>query len=376
MDISDGNEVIDTTTTTTQFSDDTDHSMSEGSSESIGVMSSEDDSQTYDLGGATNSATINFNDFDSGSSNGKLNGKLNGKFNGKFNGDEADEATVELFDADGHSLGTQTITASDLDSDGNITINSDTEFSSMKVTATQSDFTIDSVEANISSEVSSTSYSYDITLNAGLSDTDGSETLSSITLDNLPAGVTLTDASGNEISANSDGTYTVETDSNGDTTVTLTSNEELAEDTLGDITASVTAIETMGTDDISDDISATVSATDDEFVFNGDDFDLDFDNIDDGALTDINSIDLTDGSHELTNIDASDIMDMTGEANTLTIFGGEDDTVSLDTDTWSQGDVVTVDGNTFTEFTADIGGSGAEEVAKLLIDNNVQVDQS
>ena len=45
----------------------------------------------------------------------------------------------------------------------------------MEVSATQSDFTIDSVDADVSN---------DIALNAGLTDTDGNETLNSITVTN------------------------------------------------------------------------------------------------------------------------------------------------------------------------------------------------
>jgi len=226
-------------------------------------------------------------------------------------------------------------------------------------------------------------FSYDIDLNAGLTDTDGSETLSDITLANIPDGATLV---GDGVVDNGDGSYTVTPDVNGDATVTLTSPTEIATEDLSGITASVTSTETNGGDTsttvVDDDgvIEGDIEAfgdmsEDDEFTFDMDELDLDFDNISlDDALGDINTIDMSgDGANDISNIDISDVMNMTDDSNTLTILGDEDDTVSLDTDTWTQGEDVEVDGNTFTSYT-----SSADDLqtAQLLIDTAVQVDQS
>jgi hypothetical protein len=60
-------------------------------------------------------------------------------------------------------------------------------------------------------------HSYSIALKSGLTDTDESETLSAITLDNIPNGATVT---GDNVTANEDGTYTVTPDDSGNATVT------------------------------------------------------------------------------------------------------------------------------------------------------------
>ncbi|MCK5294843.1 MAG: hypothetical protein KAJ49_09335, partial [Arcobacteraceae bacterium] len=239
---------------------------------------------------------------------------------------------------------------------------------------------LDSVEnvtfGEDNSNTEATTYSYDITLNAGLTDTDGSEILSDITIDNIPDGTTI-----DGLTPNSDGSYTVTADENGDATVTLTSNSEIVEDDLSGITASVTSTETNGdtsTVIVNDDadLESMGEITNDEFTFDNDDFDLNFDNLDfdDTSLTEINTIDMSDGDHEMTNIDINDVMDMTGESNTLTIFGDDEDVVTLDTDTWSQGEDVTIGNDTFATFSGN-SVDGLEEV-QLMIDTHVQVDQS
>ena len=90
---------------------------------------------------------------------------------------------------------------------------------------------------------SATSYEYVVNFNAGLTDTDGSESLSSITLNNLPVGASISD-----MTPNADGTYTIAVDENGDATVTITSDTELSNTALNNISSSITSTETNGGD--------------------------------------------------------------------------------------------------------------------------------
>ncbi|MGE5518197.1 MAG: tandem-95 repeat protein [Bacteroidota bacterium] len=88
----------------------------------------------------------------------------------------------------------------------------------------------------------SSTYTYTVKVDAGLNDTDGSETLSSATLDHIPAGASVM-VGGVALSANADGTYTVPLNASGDATVTVTSNHALD---LSGVTTSVTATEANG----------------------------------------------------------------------------------------------------------------------------------
>jgi len=219
-----------TTSTTTSFNDNTNHNMSDGS-HGFWFHFSNNDTISYDLGGTTTSANINFNAFDSGSSN------------WFWRSDKADEATIKLVDSDGNVVDTQTVTADNLDSSGNFVIHSDSAFSSIQIEATQSSFVIDSVNADNVVTGTEITYEYPITLHTGLTDIDGSESLSDITLENLPDATTLHDSAGNEIVQNSDGSYSLPIDANGNANVTLLSNREISHTDLNNITSEVTATE-------------------------------------------------------------------------------------------------------------------------------------
>ncbi|NFV79014.1 tandem-95 repeat protein, partial [Magnetospirillum aberrantis] len=85
-------------------------------------------------------------------------------------------------------------------------------------------------------------YTYTVTIDAGLNDTDGSETLSTTaTLDNVPDGATVK-VGDDVLSPNADGTYTVSL-TNGDAVVTIVSDSELD---LSGVTTSVTSTESNG----------------------------------------------------------------------------------------------------------------------------------
>jgi Ca2+-binding RTX toxin-like protein len=92
------------------------------------------------------------------------------------------------------------------------------------------------------------SYRYTLRTEAYLGDQDGSESLSNVTLTNLPVGVALLDASGSPITISNNSATVVK-----GTAITMTSTSILSDDTINDITASVTATEMNG--------GATITAT-------------------------------------------------------------------------------------------------------------------
>jgi Ca2+-binding RTX toxin-like protein len=143
-----------------------------------------------------------------------------------------------------------------------------------------------------------TEYKYNITLNAGLTDTDGSESLSSITISNLPSGTSLSG-----LTANTDGSYTISTDTNGDAKITLISENELDSSVLNAITASVTSIESNGKD------TATVTTT---------------------AKIEIDG---TDGNDTIDGTDADEVIDGGTGADTIDAGAGNDSIVFDASDT-------------------------------------------
>jgi Ca2+-binding RTX toxin-like protein/Mg-chelatase subunit ChlD len=234
-----------------------------------------------------------------------------------------------------------------------------------------------------------TSYVYPISLNAGLTDTDGSESLSDITLSNIPSGATLKDNDDNEIAANADGTYTVPTDENGDVDVTLVSQHEIAQDDIKDIKASVTSTESKGEDE------STINVTEDAFVIedvadlkldsdqpqqiNGsddydtmifeDDISLNFEKLAQN-VKEMEAIDLrNEQADTLNEISSSDVLKITDEDNVLKILGEDGDKVGLDNGegNWTKSDQrVSEEGETFDVWTNDD--------ATVYIDTDIQVD--
>ncbi|MBD3841091.1 MAG: DVUA0089 family protein, partial [Campylobacterales bacterium] len=103
---------------------------------------------------------------------------------------------------------------------------------------------------------SSTTYSYDFTVHAELTDTDGSESLSTVKIDanTLPKGTTLYNGD-TQLTANADGFYEVDvtnsgTNANGGSiTLTIQSDTPLSKDDVSGIKASVTATESNGGDE-------------------------------------------------------------------------------------------------------------------------------
>ena len=226
-------------------------------------------------------------------------------------------------------------------------------------------------DADTSGSTTTSTYSYTVTLDAEVSDSDANS-LSDITIDNLPDGATLKDSSGEEISANDDGSYTVSTDSNGDATVTIESDSEISEDDLNDITSSVTSTE----DDTGDSLTLETDAEGYETLFIEDDMTFDFDGLAQDQADSLGAIDMSNGSSTLEGLDVDDFV--THETNSddeqiMKIIGDSDDEVKLNTEgddaTWTKTDDTVTDeeGNEFDVY------EGGDDSVKLFIDTDVVV---
>ena len=215
---------------------------------------------------------------------------------------------------------------------------------------------------------------YDISLKANLTDTDGSETLSDIRLDNLPEGVRLQDSSGNELSSNDDGSYTITPDSNGDATITMIASTQLDASALNNISSSVTATESSG--------GATMTHTESGDGLSGLIMDGNM-NLDLGTLGDnvdnLQTLDMHNGNQNNISLSLEDVLDATNDENVLRIDGDTHDAVTLNTDSgateWSLGDFKTdkETGTTYQEYTADTDDGSSVTVE---INTDIQVDQS
>ncbi|DAB28976.1 MAG TPA: hypothetical protein CFH84_11995 [Sulfurimonas sp. UBA12504] len=273
---------------------------------------------------------------------------------------------------------------------------------------------------------STTIYQYTITLNAGVTDTDGSESLSAISLFDLPTGVTLSDANGNVISTDENGVYSVPTDANGEVSLTLTSSQELSSDVLNGITASVTSSESNGGDTSTVEANAQIEVTgteaddtiigteadeyidgglgadtidagagNDTILFDANDTAIDggegldtlvFEgdmNIDLGALenpiTNMETLHLGEGEQKL-SLSLDDVLDVTDAENILRIDGDSADTINLDTlntggsGEWTLGEFKT-DLETGQAYQQVTGGEGDNTVT-LEISTKITIEES
>jgi len=291
-------------------------------------------------------------------------------------------------------------------------------------------------DATTSGETTS-SYEYPITLNAALTDTDGSETLSDITLNNLPDGATISGAGVTAVT-NADGDvtgYTITPDANGDATVTLSSPEEISNTDLNNIKSEVSSTESNGGDthttmthttlDESDDIgndtydvsndntvdagdgndTFTVDANDlatgndtsfmgTGFFSNGGSLDLDGGagldtlaidgdaNIDLSALDDnlsnIEQINLGDGEQNITSLHVDDVLNVTDTDAILRIDGDSSDSINLNTQgddaEWKLGDFKT-DAETGSTYQEYVAVD-PDSTVTIEVDTDIQVDES
>ena len=265
----------------------------------------------------------------------------------------------------------------------------------------------------------SDTYEYPITLNAGLLDMDGSESLSDITISNLPNDTILRDSSGIEIVANAEGDYVIEIDENGDATATLVSENEIASNLLNDIYASVISTESdggdtsttsttakieldgtalddniigsdadelidggggadvidagAGNDSIIFDVNDTIDGGEgsDTLVINGSGIELD---ALDANISNIETINLSEGEQNISSITVEDVLNITDNDNILRIDGDSQDSIKLD-DKWKLGEFKTdVDtGQNYQEYIAqtDDGDSVNIEVnTEIIIDED------
>ena len=214
----------------------------------------------------------------------------------------------------------------------------------------QDGFNLKAVSVIDSSGGNPESWDYKVDVHAVLSDTDGSETLSAVTV-TLP-----------------DGDHTVTLDGNGDGTITYNSSTQITDTSV--FSASVTATETSNSDE------ATVEATENTYVF-GDDsegFMLDFDNVDQADLPKVDEIDLSaSGEHILSNLSLEDFLAMTDD-NTLKISGDDiitDSITGLTDNGWILAD--TSDPSTISETGYTTWTNAADTSVQLLIDDDIDV---
>jgi hypothetical protein len=131
--------------------------------------------------------------------------------------------------------------------DGPFTLTPGTEFDQVVFSAPLNpadDYLINSITFDLAA-----SYTYDINISAALTDVDGSEALSGITIANLPAGTSIT------TTANGDGTY-------NSGTVTLVSDHELTSTEINAITGSVTATDGVSTATTNSNVKVAVDYVD------------------------------------------------------------------------------------------------------------------
>ena len=191
-------------------------------------------------------------------------------------------------------------------------------------------------------------------------------------MSHIPEGTTLKDSEGNEIDVNSDGSYSVVTDENGNAAVTLVSDTELEDSALNNITASVTSIETESLN-----IATTVNMDNTgmiELSFNGD-TSIDLSTLaNEDAVNNIAKITLEEGKQEIT-LSIEDVLGVANENNKLLIEGDSTDDVTLKGE-WENTGTETVDGTEYSVYQ----GSGADgSTANVLIDinqNNIHIDES
>ncbi|MCT7635310.1 VCBS domain-containing protein [Aliarcobacter butzleri] len=207
-------------------------------------------------------------------------------------------------------------------------------------------------------EETSTVYKYDITVNAALTDNDGSESLSKdengkeiITLKNIPNGSTLYNGEVNEankLPANDDGSYTVKVDANGEAKLSLTSESEISQDKLDDVQVSATSTDksTDGTSEVSQAIS---------FDGRGD---IDLSNLK-NVITELKEINLENGKENKLSLTLDDVLKLSGDDNTIKITGDDNlDGVSFkneDGKVWEQQQSITEGDKIFDVYSGSIG---------------------
>ncbi|WP_323593932.1 VCBS domain-containing protein, partial [Aliarcobacter butzleri] len=169
-------------------------------------------------------------------------------------------------------------------------------------------------------EETSTVFKYDISLSAQLTDTDGSEKLSDVTLKNIPEGSKLFGADGKEINAKDNGTYTVKVDENGEAKLTLTNENEVSDTDLNSIKASATSNEVNENDEVTDSATSTV----DNILST----DINLDNLS-SIISENGEINLANSKAENISLTLDDVIKLSGDDNVIKISGDKFDSVTF-----------------------------------------------
>ncbi len=180
-----------------------------------------------------------------------------------------------------------------------------------------------------------TSYHYALDVSASLTDQDGSETLSDVTINGLPADNSVS-LQGTGVFDNGDGTYRIELQEDGSIAddVTMVSSRELTEPELSDVHAAVTATETVGGD------TATTEVNEDEVHFlYGDDNEAEHFVINDEAQSvEIENFDIEHDTLDLSEVIDDTPVDADDLSNYLNMIDNGDGTTTVNIDSDGDGD--------------------------------------
>ncbi|MDN5096779.1 VCBS domain-containing protein, partial [Aliarcobacter butzleri] len=170
------------------------------------------------------------------------------------------------------------------------------------------------LNCNVDNISTTTYYKYTIDISATLTDKD-SEELSNVTIKNIPNGSVL---SGENITDNKDGSYTVKVDESGNAKLSLISESEISQDKLDDVQVSATSTDksTDGTSEVSQAISFDGSG------------DIDLSNLK-NIITELKEINLENGKENKLSLTLDDVLKISGEDNTIKISGDKFDSVTF-----------------------------------------------
>ncbi|MFX4210705.1 hypothetical protein ACOL28_11000, partial [Aliarcobacter butzleri] len=170
------------------------------------------------------------------------------------------------------------------------------------------------LNCNVDNISTTTYYKYTIDISATLTDKD-SEELSNVTIKNIPNGSVL---SGENITDNKDGSYTVKVDESGNAKLSLISESEISQDKLDDVQVSATSTDksTDGTSEVSQAISFDGSG------------DIDLSNLK-NIITELKEINLENGKENKLSLTLDDVLKISGEDNTIKISRDKFDSVTF-----------------------------------------------
>lgn len=218
-------------------------------------------------------------------------------------------------------------------------------------------------------------YDYALLVSAEL--TDSNESLSAVTLNNIPEGMKLYYSNGAEVDAQTDGSYQLEVTSGEDLELVLRSEQEVDSDALSAISASVSSFDVSGNSEITM-TEATVNLNIEtdisgvgELTLEGS-AQIDFSHLAE-LSSNISSVVMGEGEQSLNALRVQDVLDITSSDNELVIKGDATDMIALDHNSnWTATgeSVVESDGHTYDIYQS----SFADTTVTLKIDTTIQVD--